>query len=269
MKNKRLIILISIFAFLILIVVLCSTLFTVKNISVNWLTTLPKEHVLIGKDGEMCESIEKGGSIFLYDKESARVTLEEKYPYLNVVKIETKFPNKLVLHVADRQELFALKLNNDCYAILDGTNKVLAKYNGLQYEALSETSNPPILVEVSGQTITTDEIFVGKIAQISRISSVLSSTHEAIKRHSYEDVYAKGFIKKLNINLDYNSNITLSTSYNIDIKITKISEDLTFKITGGIAAYNKAREKGQSNGTLIIRQIGPDQIDSEFIQNQI
>lgn len=267
MKNKRLIILISIFAFLILVVILCSTLFTVNTITVNWLTRLPEGHILINKDDEIANSIEKGGSIFLYDKNEAIIQIEEKFPYLNVVKIETKFPNKLVLHVADRQEMFALKINNNCYAIIDGTSKVLAKYNAVQYEALSLTSNPPVLVTVEDQAISEEDVVVGKNANISRVSSVLHSSYEALKRHGYKEIDAKGFIKQINIDLGYNSNVTILTTYNIGIKITKISENLTDKIVGGITAYNIAHDEGKSNGIIVVRQLSSGVIEGEFVSN--
>ena len=268
MKNKRLIILISIFAFIILVVILCSTLFTVKTVSVNWLTRLPEGHILINKDDDIAADVEKGGSIFLYDKQSAITSLEESYPYLKVVKVETKFPNKLVVHVADRQEVFALKINDNCYVVLDGECKVLTKYNALQYSAISL---PPICVEIKEQTLVADDFEVGKVANISRISTILSNVYSALTNCGYEDVYMKQVIQNITIDLGYNASLVLDTSYaNLSVKINKIHNNLYNKLVFGLAAYNEARAEGsqQTNGVIVIRELSNGKLDGEFVKNE-
>ncbi len=245
MKNKRLIALISIFAFLILIVILCSTLFTVKQISVNWLTQLPAGHELIGKDDAIASSINKGGSVFLYDKKLAQITLEEKYPYLNVVKLETKFPNQIVLHVADRQEFYALKLNDNCYAVLDGDGKVLNKYNALQYEALEE-GDKPIYVEVRQFSLNEADFVVGKVVNISRVSTILNAIYTETLKQGYDVVSARNIYENVVVDLGYNSTVQINTkAHNIAIKITRISSRLNEKIEFGIEVYNSARANGK------------------------
>ena len=67
MKNKRLIILLSVFAFLVLIAVLCSTVFTVKKVQVNWLTT---KAIFTESDETIIKDVKKGESVFLVDKTS-------------------------------------------------------------------------------------------------------------------------------------------------------------------------------------------------------
>ena len=62
MKNKKLIGLLIVLAFITVLVVLNSTLFTLQSISVNWLTTKCELETL--KDYTMVDSIEKGESIF-------------------------------------------------------------------------------------------------------------------------------------------------------------------------------------------------------------
>ena len=95
MKNKKLIGLLIVLAFITVLVVLNSTLFTLQSISVNWLTTKCELETL--KDYTMVDSIEKGESIFLVKKDKIVENLEKKYSYLRVVSIETKFPNKIVI----------------------------------------------------------------------------------------------------------------------------------------------------------------------------
>ena len=67
MKNKRLIILFSILVFFVVLIVLSSTLFTLQNLSINWMTD--KYQLKDIKDIEITENIDLGESIFLVNKD--------------------------------------------------------------------------------------------------------------------------------------------------------------------------------------------------------
>ena len=51
--------------------------------------------------------------------------MESQNPYLKVINIETVFPNKLILHCAEREELFCIKGRDDLYYICDEELKIL------------------------------------------------------------------------------------------------------------------------------------------------
>ena len=85
MKNKRLVILLSVFAFLVLIVVLCSTVFTVKKVQLQWLTT--KEN-FSSTDNEVASDVKKGDSVFLVDKKEIT-----KKIYNNIIEESKKKEN--------------------------------------------------------------------------------------------------------------------------------------------------------------------------------
>ena len=89
------------------------SLFTLQKVSVNWLTS--KYQLNSVKDYELVDEIKMGQSIFLVQKDEIISTLEKNNPYLRVVSIETKFPNKLVIHSAERESLFAVKLSDNEY----------------------------------------------------------------------------------------------------------------------------------------------------------
>ena len=74
MKSKRLIILLCIAAFLTVLIVINSTLFTLQSISVNWLTT--KCELQTVKDYQITDEISKGQSIFLIKKDELSSKLE-------------------------------------------------------------------------------------------------------------------------------------------------------------------------------------------------
>ena len=128
MKSKRLIVMLCVLVFLTVLIVINSTLFTLQSISVNWLTT--KNQLQKFKDYEIIEDVSLGQNIFLVKKENIANKLEKDFHYLRVVSIETKFPNKIVIHCAERESLYAVKLSDKEYAIIDERGKVLDISNG-------------------------------------------------------------------------------------------------------------------------------------------
>ena len=119
--------LLSILAFLTVLIVINSTLFTLQKVSINWLTTKYMIDLNGTKDYNITDEVDVGGSIFMLQKDDISAHLEKEFPYLRVVSIETKFPNKLVIHSAERESLYAVSMGNNMYAILDEMGKVLAK----------------------------------------------------------------------------------------------------------------------------------------------
>lgn len=124
MKNKRLIIFLSIFVFLAVIVVLSSTVFTLHSVSVK-LVTDPDAEVTNAEQIIESGKFRYGESIFFTSKKTYTKNIEKANPYLMVVNIETIAPSKLVVHVANRQECFVIKLSNNKYAVTDEKLKVL------------------------------------------------------------------------------------------------------------------------------------------------
>lgn len=108
---------------IVVFVILCFTLFSLQMVEIDWRTSLS---VLAGKDSEIIESgdFSYGGSVFFMGKKSATKKIEEAFPYIKVVNIETVFPSKFVIHCAERQEVYAVEYENK-WLILDEEFKVL------------------------------------------------------------------------------------------------------------------------------------------------
>lgn len=125
--NKRLLgIFIGLFVAVTVIVVCCVT-FLIGSVEVQ--TTdgliLEKEQTddIIAKSG-----ISKGSSIFSINEQSSAQAVEKAYPYLKVVTIERKFPNKVIIKITSRTELLAVSLEGNgeyAYAVLDRELKIL------------------------------------------------------------------------------------------------------------------------------------------------
>lgn len=107
-KQKRWIIIGSVLVGLLgLIILLSFTVFSLKSVSIDFRTSYTK----LEAEEKIVESgnFKIGGSVFFHGKKGYKAKLENEYPYLKVVNIETVFPSKFVVHVKERQEVYFVK----------------------------------------------------------------------------------------------------------------------------------------------------------------
>ena len=127
-KHKKATIICSIvFVLLIILVVLMFTVFLLKDVKVELKTGT--EHLTQEVVSEIeNEALKTGGSVLFLGKEKLISRLEKQFPYLKIVNIETQIPNKLIIHVAEREELFAVNSGEKSY-FLDEEFKILRVEN--------------------------------------------------------------------------------------------------------------------------------------------
>lgn len=106
-----------------LIVLLAFTLFSLRTVEVDFRTSRLR---LTATESEIIESadIRLGSSVFFRNKNKMAERIEVAHPYAKVINIETVFPSKLVVHIAEREELYALAFDGGHY-ICDNELKVL------------------------------------------------------------------------------------------------------------------------------------------------
>jgi len=259
MKNKRLIVLFSILVFFVVLIVLSSTLFTLQNLSINWMTD--KYQLKDIKDIEITENIDLGESIFLVNKDEIANKLEKGYPYLRVVGLETKFPNRIVVHTAEREELFAIKLSDGNYAILDEFGKVLnCDMSNSRFVELSNSSlgGAPIEVDLN-MSIQDSDMVEGEFIKVQSVRNLLANLAYSFRQSSYIPATAKGVFKYIkvetSINVDNNEKediVNIQTRRGIVIKLNDAKNYTTDKLLLGLATYNEMHKKGDVNGTITV-----------------
>lgn len=128
MKTKTKIIVWGSFIFFIVVlaIVLAFTLFGLKHIELDFKNQTSKFtsnesqlEVITSAEFKMSECV------FFVNKKEYILKIEQANPYIKVINIETKFPNKLVIHCAEREELYSLKISDDKYFICDSEFKLL------------------------------------------------------------------------------------------------------------------------------------------------
>ena len=169
MKKKWIIALSVLAAVIVLIVILSFTLFSLRTIELDFRTN---KTYITEPDQEIIESgeIKMGGSVFFRSKNKYIDKIESKNPYIKVVNIETVFPSKFVIHVAERQEIFAIEHNHQFY-ITDEEFKVLR----ITDSYISDQANAMLL---TGLQIADENYAVGQFMKVSGYQPIYNALYE-------------------------------------------------------------------------------------------
>lgn len=151
-KHKKATIICSIvFVLLIILVVLMFTVFLLKDVKVELKTGT--EHLTQEVVSEIeNEALKTGGSVLFLGKEKLISRLEKQFPYLKIVNIETQIPNKLIIHAAEREELFAVNSGKKSY-FLDEEFKILRVENSIY----SKQENGAVLLSFGSVFINSED----------------------------------------------------------------------------------------------------------------
>lgn len=257
MKSKKLLVFLIMFLFVAVLVVLNSTLFTLQHINVCWLTSTETLKNL--KESQITTLIEdqKGESIFLLNKDDITEKLEKTHPYLRVVGVETKFPNKILVYTAERDDLYALKLSDGNYAIIDDYGKVLAKTQTIESKALSTMIEArPIEVNFNNIQLNVEDFVVGEMVKIGSVKKTLTDLSMTLKEANYTTLAKKGVFSGITIsNMGENGQIGmyLTTRNGMVINLIDAGQMLTDKFMLGLQVYNKYQQDSYINGSIVVQ----------------
>ncbi len=123
MKKKWLIISGVLVGVIALIVLLSFTAFSLKTIEIDYRTSVQyikatREEIASGS------KIKKGKPVYSYNRKKYINNIENVDPYIKVINIEAKFPSKFIIHINEREEVYAIKFN-EAYYICDDNLRVL------------------------------------------------------------------------------------------------------------------------------------------------
>lgn len=154
---------------IVIFVILSFTLFSLRTIELDYRTN---KTYITATDEEIIESgeIKMGGSVFFCNKNKYIEKIESKNPYIKVINIETVFPSKFVIHVAERQEIFAIE-HNDQFYITDDEFKVLK----ITDSYISDQTNA-ILLE--GLQVADENYAVGQFMNVSGYQPIYDALFE-------------------------------------------------------------------------------------------
>lgn len=171
-KHKKLIIAISVIvALLITLIVLMFTLFSLKSVEIEFETG--NKIITNEMQSQIISEIDLGGTVFFKNKDEMTSKIEKKYPYVKVINIETILPNKFIIHIAERQEIYAItSLNRTCY--LDNELKVLR----INEENFISVSTNAIKLDLFGLDFDLSAFSEGQFFDISELT--INSSNKTI-----------------------------------------------------------------------------------------
>lgn len=161
----------SVIGVIAVLVIFCFTLFAVRTVFVNPRTStdlnFPTQEQIVEAGG-----VPYGKPVFFVNKSKIKENIEQAYPYVEVVNIETVFPAKLIVHVRQRQEVYAFVHGNNIY-YCDNNLIVLRSEEGTLYTSIQAN---PILI--SGLGLDSQEIKIGEKLEVTNYVDVYNALLE-------------------------------------------------------------------------------------------
>ena len=265
MKYKKLLIILSCIAGAILLfVILLFTLFRLNKVELNF-----KNETTIFASEDMQNKVIKSGGfsyslpIFSCDKKLITQKLELDNSYLKIINIETVFPNKLVVHCAQREELFTIKIGDNLYYTIDEDLKILTTSTSFE----STQTNSVYLGEVEVKNKTAK---VGEFLNLYNSEEILKNVATAFAYNNKTVSDIKGMFKQINVSYENNyftgkSEVVLRfvTFDNFTIKIDLPSHHLIGKLNL-MLTYIPHSVKYYNSHELVIK-INPDNVLDTYI----
>jgi len=247
--NKRLIILFIGLVILVLVIVLNSTVFIIRDISV-----LSDCGTGYYNDEDIVSSsfISGGKNIFILSERIATDNIEKAHPDIRVTSIERKFPNKVIIHITLRIPVIALKINgSNNYFITDWELNVIDVTD-------DESDLYKNSAKINGLTVTVQgdaEELIGTALQDESLSDI-KSIALAASAMGINDVGFKTFFNNIDFSRTYyafiktNSGVTLCLVTGTDTSIEDQFQAV-YSIYCGLDLNDTKRTSGYyyNNGT--------------------
>lgn len=238
MKNKSLIIILSILASIVLIVILSSTIFCLKSVELNFMSNTIN---LTNKQEEILTSgnFKYNQSIFFINKSNYIKKLEEQNPYIKITNIETVFPNKLVINCVERNELFIIKSydgeNFKNYLVVDDELKILSTLN-----EFTNLHTNPILISIEGERVSTN--LAGQTLFTTN-SMLIKQLANELYAYNNNPLLLKANFEEIIINAENKNNIKIKMRSGVDIILKDMNTRLTEKFMLALSYYNNLEDK--------------------------
>ena len=245
MKNKKLVVCLIIFACLVVLVVLSSAIFALSNVSVNFVYDSPSFE---DKQQEIIDSADfaYGTNVLFLKKQPYISRLEKNFPYLKVLNIETKFPNKLVINCEERQEFFAVKLIDNTYAIIDEDYKILKKTS-----SFVNTQNNAILLDGTAFSGANQE---GEFLSIdSSQENLMLNVMLSLREWDLSYTNLKQKIKKITVNYEEENNVLVEMHSGVQIKLINAKDRCSDMLNLAFSMYDYTQKDYKSQGIIEVR----------------
>lgn len=247
MKNKRLAIILTILTFLVVVITLSSAIFSLNAITVKFLSTT---NILTNQTENIINSgdFSYGRNVLFINKRLSKEKIEVANPYINIIFIETIFPNKLIINCVERNEVYCFKISPNTYCYTDENLKVLKTVEGF----VNSPNNP---IVVNGVVLSTEQAVVGKILEINDDQkSLLNSIFLRCLEWDLSYINLKANIEQITINYERENQISLKMRSGLLIVVKDADIKLYAKMNLAFSIYDE-NASWQTSGELEIREV--------------
>ena len=248
----------SILGFIGLIIILCFTLFGLNNIAVDFRndTTLFNSEL---KKQEIIDSGEfaSGSCVFFMDKNFISEKIEKANPYIKIVNIEIIFPNDIIIHCYEREEIFAIQFDDLSYYICDEELKIL-RILTLETDGYINTQTNAMLI-TGYEEINTDLSEGDFLSFGIDEDNAIKKFSPSFKLNNRTTVEQKGLIKEVEfelqasvIHMKYMIALVITDFTGFSAIIVDAEDYLEYKINLYLEAVSLIADNEKSNSELYI-----------------
>ena len=243
-----------------LVVVLSSTIFSLKNVNLVFYSNTVK---LTDKNEEIINSgnFKYNQSIFFINKQKYIDNLERNSPYLKVINIETNFPNTLTINALERNELFVIKTyqNNSFknYAIVDDEFKILNTTTSF----VNSNSNP-IIMNIEG--VNFDALNLGEFLKSSEYDALLNRLSNELLSYNNNVLLLKANFAEINLNYENKNNLLIKMHSGVEILLKDYSNKLESKFQLALSYYDAQSPEKKEKGRITVFENNQQQIEGYY-----
>lgn len=255
MSKKRAIILISIFGAIAVLMVICSTVFRVNTLNVNFVSS-PHEKVL-ASDVIEASKVKKGQSVFFVNEEEIKASIEKNIPYAKVNSVEVRFPNKVIFHIEQREPYCYVSSGDEMY-VCDEDLKILEVVNSYS-GVLVEIKGVSVENKSAGDFITSPRLkeainyFNGSYkideSEFFSLTGVEASVIRSIEVVNNDLVVktVKGFTAKIYDGTQFKKEVIMFMGYLLEINASSLN--------AGRVDFSSIQPDWETNGTVEFRTV--------------
>lgn len=260
-KNKTLAVVLSIVFALVLVIALGQGIFRVGKVELVAHTTTSH---LSGLNESMVLSsskLSKGKSVFLLDRQDYINNLEKNQPYIKVLAIEVVWPNTIKFHFTEREELFAIALNDGGYAYVDSEFKVLRIEQG-EYNS---TQQNPILLSAT-TNLNSEQISQGDFLDKEQFFDYLNlASAYSLLGYSVSDMRSMLLSASVNTNAEGDL-LSISTYLGVKINILNAGYYTAQKVSLAYGMLETLTAAERSKGTIYVFKNSQNVLESMYAE---
>ena len=248
MKQKRLIVIFSIFFVVVLLIVLSSTVFTLQSVRLifknenNEEIPVPERFQSL-KPSTLAEGY-VGQNIFFLSKKDMQKTIEKKEPFLKILGISTAFPNRADIYATVRVPL--LEFTKDASKIVTDSDGFVFPSSSLEggqrYVSIGGFRSDDFATVEDGATISWSEQGAAKFV-------IVKTAMHSLWEHEYN--YNEIALKFTSVSVDENT-LSIHTLTGAVLVAKYADRDLKSKINALLSVYMQSDDNKGPGITITV-----------------